>query len=390
MQRRSEGSASGGNAYNIRQDKELGQKVIVQKSTQHFPRLPRPFQIFQRKILGRPVRSLPVRVVRSLPVRAYGQIMPTALFGLICLIAGCQPGNKNAFVVSGTYLEVISSSPEAAKIVYNEFKRLDKIFNLYDPGSELYKLNTTFDQPVRVSPELIEVVKLAKDVYELTEGYFDVSKGTLYELWKSLINKRKLKHFPSQEQIDKIKDSGGMEYILIDGDKRMITIKKKGLKIDLSGIAKGFMVDKAVMKLREKGIESALINAGGDLYCLGKKSFRSWKLGIRDPVNKGEIIYPLELSNQGVATSGSYEQFFVYKDKRYSHLIDPFTGLPGETGILSVSVIADNVTIADSLSTAFFIMGIKEINKFFARNKSGLEVFVITGDEKKQEIYVFP
>ncbi|RKY36809.1 MAG: FAD:protein FMN transferase [Candidatus Omnitrophota bacterium] len=312
------------------------------------------------------------------------------IFLLLLLLDCAQPPlYKDKFVISSTFLEVISPYPDAAKIVYREFKRLDKIFNLYAPYSELSSLNRSYNKPVKVSKELIEVINLASQVYQLTGGYFDVSRGALYKFWKDVINNKKKEFFPSSQVIEEIKKIGGMEYILLDKEKGTITIKKKGLIIDLGGIAKGYMIDKAVKKLKDANIDSALINAGGDIYCLGKKEGGFWQVGIGDPLRKGELVYSLKLYNQAIATSGNYEQFFTYKGQTYSHLINPFSGFPQRGNILSVSVVAKNATTADSLATAFFIMGIDKLKEFLSKNLSTLKIFVITKDEKGEHLHIF-
>lgn len=313
------------------------------------------------------------------------------IFSLLILsLTSCTKSiYKETFVISGTYLKVTSPYREAAKIVYQEFKRLDNIFNSYNPDSEISQLNRMYNAPVKVSPELIAVIKLAKDVYNLTDGYFDISKGRLYQFWKELIQKEKIDVSPSPSEIEKLNNLGGMDNVLIDEDNQTVTITKEGLKLDVFGIAKGFMVDKAVEKLKANGIDSAIIDAGGDLYCLGKTKNRYWRVGIRDPLKKGEIIHSLNLFNEAVATSGSYEQFFDYKGRRFSHLINPFTGYPQETNILSVSVVANNVTTADSLATAFFIMGIQGIKKFLSQHLTTLKIFVVTKDGEKERLYIF-
>jgi thiamine biosynthesis lipoprotein len=302
----------------------------------------------------------------------------------------CSPAlYKDTFVVSGTYLKITSPYKEAAKIVYQEFRRLDKILNPYKPASEIAKLNKTYNEPIKVSSELMEVIKLAQDVYNLTGGFFDVSRGALYNFWKDLIREGRIRNFPSQEDIDKIKDLGGMDSILINEEERTVTIKKRGLLIDLCGIAKGFMVDKSVQRLRKEGIDSAIIDAGGDIYCLGKNRDKPWLVGVRDPLNKKEVIYPFLLSEEAVATSGGYEQYIEYQGKKFSHIINPFTGYPLDTNILSVSVVAKNTTTADSLATAFFIMGLEGIRDFLSQNLSTLKIVVVTKEPKGIKIHVF-
>ncbi|MDD5195336.1 MAG: FAD:protein FMN transferase [Candidatus Omnitrophica bacterium] len=309
------------------------------------------------------------------------------IFGLIFCSSCAKSLYESKFVAAGTYLEIKSPYKEAGSIVYAEFKRLEKIFNFYDPGSELSRLNGKSGVPVKVSAELLEVLRLAKQVNEMTNGAFDVSYGRLYEYWKERIKKGGLE-FPQESEIAALKEVGGMNNIEINEAEGTVLIKKKGLKIDLGAIADGYMVDKAVMKLKKKGIDSALINVGGDIYCLGTNRGKPWRIGIKNPEEIQNVMQSEQLFDEAIATSGNYEQYFDYKGKRYSHLISPRTGFPVSDTMVSVSVITKNCTSADSLSTAFFVMGLAEIRSFIAAGPSTMRIFVITQDEEGRHMHI--
>jgi len=303
---------------------------------------------------------------------------------------GCaQPLYKRKFIISGTYLEVSSPDRRAAKIVYREFRRLDKIFNIYNKRSELSRLNRAYNKPFKASDELIELLQLIGDIYNLSGGAFDVSYGSLYKFWKELVRDGKPKKFPTPKVIARIKEAGGMDGIKVDSKKGVVIIKKKGLTIDLSGIAKGYMVDKAISRLKEKGINSALINAGGDIYCLGMNAGNPWEVGIQDPEMLSEILGVQLLMDEAIATSGGYEQFFTFKGKEYSHLIDPRKGYPVDNDIISVSVISKNCTTADSLATTFSILGLEEVKKFLSKNPSTMRVFLVRSVGEDKQIHIF-
>jgi len=312
-----------------------------------------------------------------------------ALFCVLFFLSSCSiPVHKNTFVVSGTYLEVISSDKPAAGIVYKEFQRLNKIFNLYDPDSEISRLNNTYNIPMKVSDEMIEILGLSRQLTSLTGGAFDVSYGVLYDFWKKLI-KEGVQQFPDKQKINKLAEKCGMDYLKIDKKNKTVLISKQGLKVDLNAIAKGYMVDKAVLKLKEQGVENAMINAGGDIYCLGTNRGKTWNIGVRDPQKLSGIIENQQLLNESVSTSGNYEQFFDYQDKRYSHLINPLTGYPVDNSLLSVSVISKNCTTTDSLATAFSVMGLEGIRKFLAKNISTMRVFAVCNEGQGERVYVF-
>jgi len=146
------------------------------------------------------------------------------------------------------------------------------------------------------------------------------------------------------------------------------------MKLDLGAIAKGFAVDVAVKKLKELGVNSCLINAGGEIYCLGRKHGKPWKVGVKHPRSSDMIEY-LELENKAVATSGDYEQFFLLQDTHYSHIIDPRTGCPADSGIVSVTVIADDCLTADALATSIFILG-KTDSRELIKNFSNIKTII--------------
>ncbi|MBU0694126.1 MAG: FAD:protein FMN transferase [Candidatus Omnitrophica bacterium] len=311
------------------------------------------------------------------------------VYGLILCSCTKTSLYKDKFVISGTYLEVASPCKEAASVVYAEFKRLDKIFNFYDPQSEISRLNKTYNTPFNTSEELIEILVLSKQASQLTNNAFDVSCGSLYDFWKKWIRQNSPKELPSKEEVEKLKRTCGMHNLEINYHKNTVLIKKQGLKIDLGGIAKGYMVDKAVLKLKEKGIDSALINAGGDIYCLGKNGDNPWSVGVKDPKGAKEIIETERLVDEAIATSGNYEQFFQLQGKRYSHIIDPRSGYPVQNNISSVSVISEYCSTTDGLATAFFVMGLEGIKEFLARTPSTMRIFVVTQDEKGMHTHIF-
>jgi len=296
---------------------------------------------------------------------------------------------KNSFLVAGTYLEILSSHKDAARIVYDEFRRLEKIFNSYDPNSEIFQLNNTYNIPYKASSDLIDIIEISMDINNQTGGIFDVSCGALYEFWKRVISKKTEISFPDESSIDEILSLCGNEYIKVRPDDETITITKRGLKLDLGGIAKGFMVDKAVLKLKQRGINHALINAGGDIYCLNEDDKNPWSIGIKNPNFKEKTVKQYSLVNKAVATSGGYEQFFTHNDKRYSHLIDPNTGYPVQNNILSISVISDRCILSDALATAFSAMGIDGIKQFIEQSKISIKAIVIVQDQEGQQVHTF-
>jgi thiamine biosynthesis lipoprotein len=251
----------------------------------------------------------------------------------------------------GTFWEVSSPDPRAARIVFTEAARVERLLSKYLPESEVARLNQTGKQ--KVTPETFSLIKKAVEFYRLTNGAFDITVGPLVDLWG--FSRRDFK-VPSDEQIRAALALVGSDKIILAEEDNLVTFAIAGMQIDLGGIAKGYGLDCAVKKLKENNIRSCLINAGGQVYGLGDKFGTSWKVAIRQ-VNHPAITGSLSLRDQSASTSGNYEQFFIDGGKRYSHILDPRTGYPADNQIDSVTVITSSAQEADALSTAIFVLG---------------------------------
>ncbi|MEK6728175.1 MAG: FAD:protein FMN transferase [Candidatus Omnitrophota bacterium] len=253
----------------------------------------------------------------------------------------------------GTFVEVISPDQRAAQIVFNEIKRIDNLLSKYKPDSEISQLNSL--GKLRVSDDTMYVLGKAKEFYLASDGEFDITVGPLLDLWGFSEHKY---YLPTAEEIKNAKSRVGFNKIILNEGDNMIEFSIPGMKVDLGGIAKGFAVDCAVKKLKEAGIKSCLINAGGQIHCLGDKFGKAWQIAIRNPRTEG-LFETLQLKDKAVSTSGDYQQFFIKNKKRYSHILSPKTGGPVNNGIASVTVVASDGLTADALSTTIFAIGIK-------------------------------
>lgn len=303
------------------------------------------------------------------------------LFLSFAQLWGCekQPKRESEFIM-GTFVEVVSNDPRAVDIVFSEFKRLESLFNLFDEESELARLNSVGS--LMASSELFEVLKNAKEFYVITAGAFDVTVAPVSLLWKKAIKKQGL---PADEDVKEALGLVGFDYVYLDEKTQGVRLLKDGSKIDLGGIAKGYALDKAVAKLKEANVSSALLNAGGELYALGENNGRMWNIAIQDPRVEKHLIEKMPVKNMAVATSGDYEQFFEFKNKRYSHIIDPKTGYPADSGIVSATVIAASATIADALATSFIILG-REKAKELLKHFQGARAILIDKNGKVYEL----
>jgi FAD:protein FMN transferase len=259
---------------------------------------------------------------------------------------------KERRVMMGTYLEVTCPSKEAATIAFDEIKRIEGLLSKYDPQSEISRLNIAGE--LKVSPDAFYVIKKAKEFWQASDGAFDITVAPLADLW-GFTNKEY--SVPASQDLARALTLVGSDKIALNENDNVIKFLVPGMKIDLGGLAKGYAVDCAIKKLKDAGVASGLINLGGQIFCLGNKSGRPWKIAIRDPRYKSTLDYELELVDRAVSTSGDYEQYFTKEGKRYCHIINPKNGYPVEAHFESVTVLAADGLTADALSTSMFILG---------------------------------
>lgn len=282
---------------------------------------------------------------------------------LLALAGGCQkPLYQETQFIMGTFVEVKSPDVRASAIVFDEFKKLEAIFNLFDRGSELSRLNDT--QKAVVSEPLFDIIQQAQGFYRLTDGAFDITVGPASVLWKKAIASKIL---PGPDAVAQALSLAGSDFIYLDAKTREVALLKSGMRIDLGGIAKGFALDRAVRKLKDAQIDSALINAGGNIYCLGTNHRAPWRVGVQDPFREGKVLDELVLADRAVATAGDYQQYVEINGRRYSHIVDPKTGYPAQSGIVSATIIADDATASDALSTACVVLGLEKSRKLLSR-----------------------
>lgn len=261
-------------------------------------------------------------------------------------------------------VEVLS----AIEAAFDRMEEVDKHFNVLDSANALYRFNHNAE-PI-TDEEIISLIEIALQVSNESDGAFDITIYPLIERWGFFNDSPSL---PDKTEIEKLLQDIGYSNLIIERG-RLEKYNKK-VQIDLGGIAKGYAINEALKVLKASNIESALIDAGGDIYALGKLDGKPWKIGVRNPRGEG-VIGLLEVSDQAVVTSGDYERFFEIDGTKYHHLLDPKTGYPA-SGLASVTVISSDPVLADAWSTALFIMG-KEKGMTLAQKKSDLKTIMIT------------
>lgn len=269
---------------------------------------------------------------------------------------------------------------DAVEAAFEEVRRLDAMLSNYRSTSEWSKVNRlAAAQPVAVSQELFDLLSFCQRFSRLSDGAFDITVGPLMRVWGFYRNTGRL---PAREEVEAVRPLVGYENMLLDPIQRTVRFTKPGVEIDPGGIGKGYAVDKMVAKLKEHGIRSALISAGGSsIYGLGAPPSDSegWTVRIRHPRKWSETLEELRLKDQSLSTSGDYEKFFEAGGKIYSHIMDPRTGYPA-TGTASVSVVAPETLTSEAWTKPFFVNG----RQWAEKNKpAGLRVFLC---EDKAEI----
>jgi len=251
--------------------------------------------------------------------------------------------------------------------VFSLIQNYEKQFSLTYPESETNRINNSGNS-ILISEDMQDMLIISKQISNETEGAFDVTIGKIIHLY-DFINEI----MPSLEEIDSALICVGYEKINCT-DSNFVKDDPE-IFIDLGGVAKGFIVDKAVSYLKEKGITNSAINAGGDLFVMQNPETDVWKIGIQHPRNPSILFGSVEVRDRAVVTSGDYEQFFMKDGKRIHHIIDPQTGFPSYKSV-SVTVIAPNTTIADALCTAIFVIGPEKGIKF-VNQKDDIDALIV-------------
>ncbi len=261
---------------------------------------------------------------------------------------------KQTRFMMDTYVTIYAVGPKkvtsrAIDLALDRMQEIEAKFNILNPKSPLYAFNHR-GEPVS-DQEILDVVRLALQVSHESGGAFDITISPLVELWGFYGDSY---HLPGEQEIKDCLSGVGYEYLTIVGNGRLEK-SRDNIRIDLGGIAKGYSVSQAAKVLRAEGATSALIDAGGDVYALGKKGSKFWNVGIRSPRGEDLLGY-VEVEDLAVMGSGDYERFFIKDGKRYHHIFDPKTGYPAE-GLSGITVIYPDPIIADAWATALFVMG---------------------------------
>ena len=259
-------------------------------------------------------------------------------------------------------ISVVADDPlwanECIEQAVEEIRRIEKLFTTFNESSQTSLINRNAGlAPVNVDNEVFELIRRSKKISGITQGAFDITYGSIDKrLWNFDKNMTALPDPGVAKQRVRLIN---YKNIILDEKNGTVFLKEKGMRIGFGGIGKGYAAECAKALLQKKGIKSGIVNAAGDLTAWGyQPDGKPWTIGIADPNASREIFSHMNITNTSVATSGNYEKFVTIDGKKYSHTIDPKTGLP-VTGIKSVTIICSSAEIADAMATPVMIMGIK-------------------------------
>lgn len=297
---------------------------------------------------------------------------------LVCLMVACTPAREESYqfrVMSfGTWIDVTLYDASPAQIerlrerIKNDLNTMHHAWHAWRPGT-LQNVNAQLAtlKPFEVSPEILALIKQSKQLSERSEGLFDPAISKLIRLWgfhsdtpsderkppdPSMIQQLLAKH-PSMADID------------IHGTS--VQSRNTEVCLDWGGYAKGYGLDRLMEVIRSEGVKHALVNAGGDLYAMGRHGDRPWRVAIRDPRGEGVIASLDLLDGERIFTSGDYERSFIYQGKRYHHIIDPRTGYPAEGAMATTVVHQGDGAEAEASAMALLIAGSKDWQRIAKR-----------------------
>ena len=265
------------------------------------------------------------------------------------------------FPVMGTeislrfYLQDKTKAELAKTAVVAEMHRINATMSPYIEDSLLSIINTNAaHHAVKTSAELFNIIDRSLVISKLTAGAFDITFSSLGYLYDYRLNKK-----PTAEQLVEKLPLINYQSIQLNPSDHSVYFKQTGVKIDLGGIAKGLAVDNCIALLKSFGVKDALVTAGGDTYVLGDNAGKLWHIGIKHPRAENKMLSILPLADTAVSTSGDYERFFIEDGHRYHHILNPKTGM-SVSSVQSVTILTDNSTYADALSTSVFVLGVED------------------------------
>ena len=304
-----------------------------------------------------------------------------ALLLSLFLLFGCQTRSKQLartdyLLDTVVTLTLYGAGEEDLDAAFGEIRRLSGLLDAYSSDSDLGRLQANAGkEPVAVSPETMELLIFAKDMYERTGGYLNVTVGPLIDLW----DVRNGGHYPAEDELAAALCLLGMDDLILDEANGTAFLVRPGMRLDLGALAKGYIADRVKALLLERGVTSGVIDLGRNILLVGEKPGKApFSIGIQSPETSGELLRVLALRDKSLVTSGTYERYFDHEGKQYHHVLDPFTGFPADRDLLAVTILSDSSLWGDALSTACLLLGVDDGLKLIDSIPEAEALFVLT------------
>ena len=298
------------------------------------------------------------------------------------MLTGCAreqelTAQERSLFAMNTYMTFTAYGENAAEALGVALERVEEaeaLWSVTEQNSEIYQANHSGGQPVTVSDETAQLVSFALDMAERTDGAVD---PTIYSVLSAWGFTTQTKQVPEEGQIASLLQNVDYGRISLEGDRLTVP---DGMQLDMGAVGKGYAGDLVIEVLKEYGVESALINLGGNVQAIGSRpDGNDWRLGIRAPWEEGNLGV-LRISDAAVVTSGGYENYFEDEEGNiYWHILDPSTGYPADGGLQAVTIIGEEGKLCDALSTALFVMGEDGAVEYWRAN-GGFDMLLVTED----------
>ena len=318
------------------------------------------------------------------------KIFPCIIMVSMFFLTACSKQSKasiidsqsKSFFAMDTYMTITVYGENAGTALNQAEERvteLEKLWSVTDENSEIYAVNHSGGAAVTISDETAELLGLSLDISKITDGALDCTMYPVLTEWGFTTSDYTI---PTDEKISALLKNTSYEKVKIDGNSVSIP---ENMQIDLGAVGKGYTGDLIVDILQKNDIESALLDLGGNIQTIGTKpDGTDWKLGLRSPFDEGSLA-TLEVSDCTVITSGGYERYFVGEDgETYWHILDPETGRPAHSGLVSVTIVGKEGRLCDALSTSLFVMGLDKATELW-KQYDDFEMVLVT---ENGEIYV--
>lgn len=288
----------------------------------------------------------------------------------------CERTIRRAHYLMGTLFEIVACAgrnetavTDAVEQAFQRIRELQETFSTYSDSSEVTRANQRLQKgsAVKLNETVFSLLEESLRLSHLTGGSFDVTVGSLVQLWRDAASSGEL---PAPDSLEKAVQSIGFRNVQLD-DSCYLRPLAPGVSLDFGGIAKGFALDVAAAYLRQQGIQIAVLSAGtSTVLAIGKgPTGHGWSVPVRHPLEGSKVVAEFRLVDQALSTSANYERSYQIGRRRVGHIFDPRTGKPVNNGMLSATVITRYATQADALSTALFVMGPAEAVEFLRRHR---------------------